>query len=66
MTLRTEGFPIGSGLIVSGAKQFKARFNGPGRRWARDGLNRFLPIRTAVLSDSFDSLWDAVFSPAPN
>lgn len=66
MELREDGFPIGSGMIESGVKQFKARFTGPGMRWSRSGFQRLLPIRAAVLSHAFDSLWDAVFPPPPN
>ena len=61
MAFREEGFPIGSGMIESGAKQFKARFTGPGMRWSREGLQRLLPVRSAILAHSFDSLWESVF-----
>lgn len=55
-----EGFwPIGSGMVESGAKQFKARFSGPGMRWSRRGAENLLPIRAAVLSDRFDHMWAA-------
>ena len=58
---REDGFPIGSGMVESAAKQFKARFTGPGMRWSRKGLQRLIPIRSAVLSQSFDALWNSVF-----
>ena len=64
LTLREDGFLIGSGMVESGAKQFKARFCGPGMRWSRPGLERLLPIRSAILSRSFDALWpQAYISP---
>lgn len=66
MEFREDGLPIGSGMIESGVKQFKARFTGPGMRWSRLGLQCLIPIRAAVLSHSFDSLWLAVFPPPPN
>lgn len=66
MEFREDGFLIGSGVVESGVKQFKARFNGPGMRWNRPGLQRLIPIRAAVLSHSFDHLWDSVFPPPPN
>jgi hypothetical protein len=66
MAFREDGFPIGSGMVESAAKQFKARFTGPGMRWSRLGLQRLIPIRAAVLSDSFDTLWDSVFTSPPN
>lgn len=66
MEFREDGFLIGSGVVESGVKQFKARFTGAGMRWTRGGLQRLIPIRAAVLSDSFDILWDSVFPPPPN
>lgn len=54
---REDGFPIGSGMIESGVKQFKQRLCGTGMRWNWDNANRMLVIRTAVLSDDFDELW---------
>ena len=55
--LQAAGYPIGSGMVESGCKQFKARFVGSGMRWSRQGAKRLLPIRAAVMSHSFDSLW---------
>ena len=66
MELREDGYPIGSGMVESGAKQFKARFTGPGMRWSRDGINRLLPIRAAILSHRFDQVWDEVYSSPLN
>jgi hypothetical protein len=66
LEFRENGFPIGSGMVESAAKQFKARFTGPGMRWARLGLQRLIPIRAAVLSHAFDHLWDSVFTSPLN
>lgn len=66
LEFRENGFPIGSGMVESAAKQFKARFTGPGMRWSRKGLQHLIPIRSAVLSHSFDRLWRSVFSSPPN
>lgn len=66
MAFREDGFPIGSGMVESAAKQFKTRFTGPGMRWSRKGLQRLIPIRSAVLSHSFDTLWNSVFISPPN
>jgi hypothetical protein len=55
--LREQELPIGSGRVESGAKQFKARFSGPGMRWSRSGAQNLLPLRAAVLSARFDHLW---------
>ncbi len=51
--MREEECPIGSGMVESGAKQFKALFSGPGMRWSRQGAENLLPVRTAVLSLDF-------------
>jgi len=62
MELREDGYLIGSGVVESAAKQFKARFTGPGMRWSRDGLSHLLPIRSAVMGDTFDLLWPSIYS----
>lgn len=66
MEFREDGFLIGSGVVESGVKQFKARFTGPGMRWTREGFQRLSPVRAAVLSDNFDALWATVFPPPLN
>lgn len=63
--LREEGWPIGSGVVESGAKQFKARFSGPGMHWSRQGAENLLPIRAAVLSERFDHMWTAAQNSPP-
>ena len=64
--LREEEWPIGSGMVESGAKQFKARFSGPGMRWSRTGAENLLPIRAAVLSGRFDQMWAAAKNLPPS
>lgn len=64
MQNREDGLLIGSGAVESEAKQFKARFCGPGMRWSRPGINRLLPIRAAVMQNSFDSDWHTFYSPS--
>jgi hypothetical protein len=56
---RAAGFPIGSGAVESGVKQFKQRLTGPGMRWARPALDRMVVLRSAVLAHTFDYLWQA-------
>lgn len=56
---RAEGYPIGSGSIESGIKQYKHRFTAAGMRWSRFGAERMILIRSAILSDQFDELWQA-------
>jgi hypothetical protein len=57
LEFREQGFPIGSGTIESGVKQFKQRLTGTGMRWNADNADRMLIIRAAVLADDFAALW---------
>jgi len=61
---RNEGWPIGSGMIESGAKQFKARMTGPGMRWQRPYAERLLAVRGAVMTskERFDDLWARAYA----
>lgn len=65
MEMREEGWVIGSGMVESGGKQYKARFAGPGMRWSRTGAEHLLPVRTAILSKRFDHRWKAIYSNSP-
>jgi len=60
---REDGFPIGSGMIESGIKQFRTRLVGPGMRWKRESAERILPLRAVILSNRFDQVWNSVYSP---
>jgi len=62
LELREDGFVIGSGMVESGCKQYKARFCGPGMRWDRDGVERLIPIRSAVMGGCFDAMWKTAYS----
>jgi hypothetical protein len=64
--MREDGWAIGSGMVESAAKQFKARFSGPGMRWSRSGAERLLPIRAAIMSRRFDELWPVAYNSPPN
>lgn len=66
LELREDGFPIGSGMVESACKQFHARFNGPGMRWSRPGIERLLPVRAAVMGHTFDNWWKATYKPPLN
>lgn len=59
LEMREGAWLIGSGMVESGAKQFKSRFSGPGMRWTRKGAEHLLPIRAAILSHRFNDLWAA-------
>jgi Uncharacterised protein family (UPF0236) len=65
--LRDDGWLIGSGVIESAAKQFKARMTGPGMRWSRAGAEHMLPLRAAVLTGAarFDELWARAYHNSP-
>jgi hypothetical protein len=63
---REDGFPIGSGMVESGIKQFRHRFTGPGMRWSRTGAERLLPLRSAILSRRFDEVWATIYHSPPN
>jgi hypothetical protein len=54
---RAEGYPIGSGGVESAIKQFKQRLTGAGMRWSRPGAERMVIIRSAILSGTFQDLW---------
>jgi hypothetical protein len=66
LEMREEEWPIGSGMVESGAKQYKARLCGPGMRWSRKGAENLLPVRTAILSRRYDQLWERVYNSPPN
>lgn len=65
MELREDGFPIGSGMVESGCKQFRARLAGPGMRWSRPGAERLIPVRAAILSNRFDEVWSTAYNSPP-
>jgi hypothetical protein len=57
LEFRENGYPIGSGTIESGIKQFKARLTAAGMRWSPIGAQRMIILRAAVLGHDFDRLW---------
>lgn len=60
---REDGFPIGSGMVESGIKQFRSRLAGPGMHWKRENAERILSLRAVILSNRFDQVWSAIYSP---
>lgn len=66
LEMREEGWLIGSGMVESGGKQFKARFCGPGMRWSRKGGMNLLSIRAAILSQRFPQRWKAIYNSPKN
>lgn len=57
LDFQEAGLPIGSGSVESEVKQFKQRLTAPGMRWSRPGAECMIPIRAAVLDNSFDARW---------
>jgi hypothetical protein len=66
MELRMQGWVIGSGMIESGAKQFKHRMAGAGMQWSRTGAEKMLPVRSAILSGRFDKIWHLAYNSPQN
>ena len=65
LEMRMEGYPIGSGMVESAAKQYKGRFCGAGMRWSRPGAERLIPVRSAILSKRFDRMWLLAYNSPP-
>jgi hypothetical protein len=65
--MRDEGWLMGSGIVESEAKQFKARVTGAGMRWNRSGADHILPLRAALLTgtERFDELWSRAYDNSP-
>jgi hypothetical protein len=63
--MREDGWLIGSGMVESGGKRFKDRFAKAGMRWSRNGAERLLPVRAAVMSDRFDERWCTAYNSPP-
>ena len=57
---REDLWPIGSGMIESGCKQFQMRMKGPGMIWSRPGGERMLSLRATILSNRFDQQWETL------
>jgi hypothetical protein len=54
---RAANLPIGSGTVESAAKRTKQRCSAAGMHWSNSGLCNLLPLRAAVMSDTFDAVW---------
>jgi hypothetical protein len=65
LEFREEGWPLGSGSIESGCKQFQARLKRAGMRWTRSGAEHMLALRSSVMSNYFDAHWDTLLSFSP-
>jgi len=65
LEMGADGWVIGSGMVESGGKRFKDRFTKAGMRWKRNGAERLLPVRAAVMSGRFDERWRTVYNSPP-
>jgi hypothetical protein len=66
LEMREEEYVIGSGMVEGAAKQYQARFCGPGMRWSRTGAAHLVPVRSAILSGRFDDVWRKVYNSPPS
>jgi len=59
-TFRSKGFFIGSGVVEAGCKTVVGkRLKNSGMFWSLPGAQNILNLRTSLLSNRFDSDWDA-------
>lgn len=57
-TFRTQGWPIGSGMVESANKLVvQARLKGPGMHWQRSHVNPMLALRLAECNDRWQEMW---------
>lgn len=57
-TFRSQGLFIGSGVVEAGCKTVVGkRLKNSGMFWSVKGAQNILDLRTALLSDRFDTLW---------
>ena len=66
LEMRADGWIIGSGMVENGGKCFKDRFTKSGMRWSREGAERLLPARGALLSNRFETLWKSAYNSPQN
>ena len=60
---RRRGWPIGSGVVEAGVKQFNKRVKGTDQFWNEDGVEPILALRGLWLSQ--DDRWDAYWLSRP-
>jgi hypothetical protein len=58
---RTQGWPIGSGIVESGNKLVvEVRLKGSGMHWAKPNVNSMLAIRNILCSDRWKEEWGKI------
>ena len=65
LEMRMEGYPIDSGMVERAAKQYKGCFCAVGMRWSRQGAERLIPFRSAILSKRLDKMWQLAYNSPP-
>ena len=60
---RAQGMHVGSGIAEAACKTIvSTRAKRSGMRWTPEGIDALLPLRTAVLNHSYDSLWEQEYA----
>ena len=60
---RAQGMHLGSGIAEAACKTIvSTRAKRSGMRWTPNGIDALLPLRTAVLNDTYDSFWEEEFA----
>ena len=60
---RAQGMHIGSGIVEAACKTIvSTRAKRSGMRWTPEGLDALLPLRTAVLNDTYDLFWQEEYA----
>lgn len=61
---RAAGYPLGSGSVESACNTVVAwRMKHRGQRWTEHGANALLAVRSAVLSDRWQEVWQSIYWP---
>jgi hypothetical protein len=60
---RAQGMHLGSGIAEAACKTIvSTRAKRSGMRWTPEGLDALLPLRTAVLNNTYDAFWDEEYA----
>lgn len=60
-TFRSQGLPIGSGLVESANKLVvETRLKGAGRRWVEGNVTPLVALRGAICSERWDEAWTTI------
>ena len=60
---RAQGMHLGSGIAEAACKTIvSTRAKRSGMRWTPEGIDALLPVRTALLNGTYDSLWEQAYA----